>query len=228
MKIKRLEDVPESHKVVWLCRAPFFVVLWLIYFYPEYGSLRTLLWVMCLIDLAGSACDAGAVVLPENNHDTHIAREGRRAGGSFDFLLAAVVAFFGSRVLSPQESFEVTMLLGFGWYVRFSSWWFWDKAQARKEEADIGDGPGSAAPAHVDCRCPGGMSGEEFRQALSGGSCGCAGLAESAFPMDFARTVARMHPQNNTAKVTPEVLCSGHVQQIRNDEAHGRKIDVQV
>lgn len=246
MQVKRLKDVPESHKLVWLYRAPFLAMLAIISAYPENTHLRTAFWVMCLLDLVGSACDAGAVAPPRNSHEADIARNGVRMSGKFDFLMSVVTAFFASRVLTPAESFEITMLLGFGWYVRFSSWWFWDKAQAEKEEADIADGPFSEIPAHCDCRCE--MPQAEINElAMSSGlrdgrkplsrellltaspyagdprgdgdaeespaeplttacqtgrtSCVSPNPANTAkhsdcqFPIEFARTVAKMHPQ---------------------------------
>lgn len=170
MQVKRLKDVPV-HKTSVVCfYVPFLVILGAIYAFPENPQLTPIMRMTIAISLMMSAVDAAAAVYPKFSHEANIAENGVRMSGALDLWLALAVSGLAASVMSWRDASEVAALLLFGYYVRFSSWWFWDRSQADKEEADIVDGPFSEIPARCDCRCEMAMSQDEINElAMSSG-----------------------------------------------------------
>lgn len=153
MQVKRLKDIPVTTVTVWLVRAPFVVVLGAIYLWPSREWLRGVLWGMCYLDLLLSGADAAAAAHPQHSHDVGVVTIGKRFYSRLDDLICGAISVTAAAVVDSWLACNVIVLLLGGLYVRFSSWFWWDKVQAAKEAADIDDAPLSEIPAHCDCCC---------------------------------------------------------------------------
>jgi hypothetical protein len=206
MQVKRLKDVPVATVTVCLVRAPFVVVLLAIYFWPSAEWLKGVLWGMCYLDLLFSASDTAAAAHPDHAHDAHLGDIGCRIHSRLDDLICGAISVMAAAVVDSWLACNVIFLLLGGLYVRFSSWFWWDKVQAGKEAADIAVGSVTQIVSHCDCRCEmadpvkAPMTGHADTESIVGRDPRGDGDIEddptpSRFPTEFAKAVAAMHTQ---------------------------------